>query len=411
VAPAGAVTSTTADRPHVTGTHLLRGGLVVGLLAGGALAAGDPFTLLFYGSHAAVGSFLVFRRPRNVIGWLLIALGWSFIGTTLRATYDIDALLAGTAPTGQFLSAWFGSWTGSAAFALYLALTILFPTGRLPDGRGRAGAIALLAAAAAVVILTATGPTTAFNPSGGVETTQIPNQLALLGWLPIWDILPPDTLVLPIIALLVVGVVSMLARYRRSTGVLRLQLRWLLASIAFVVAGVTFGLSTLAIFGEDIGGLAWIGAIVAYPTVPASIGIAVLRYRLYEIDRIISRTIGWAVVTVALAAVFAGTIVGLQALLAPFTNNNTLAVAGSTLMAAALFQPLRARVQRAVDRRFNRARVDAQRAIDAFGVHLRDDVDLAALHGRLVAAADATVQPNGAGLWIRANAGRRERAR
>ncbi len=98
---------------------------------------------------------------------------------------------------------------------------------------------------------------------------------------------------------------------------------------------------------------------------------------------------------------FAGTIVGLQAVLAPFTNNNTLAVAGSTLVAAALFQPLRARVQRAVDRRFNRARVDAQQAIDAFGAHLRDDVDLAALHGRLVAAADATVQPNGAGLWIR----------
>ena len=102
-----------------------------------------------------------------------------------------------------------------------------------------------------------------------------------------------------------------------------------------------------------------------------------------------------------LVAVFAGTIVGLQALLAPVTDNNTLAVAASTLVAAALFQPLRARVQRAVDRRFNRARVDAQTAIDAFGAHLRDDVDLTALRGRLVHVASEAVQPNGAVLWLR----------
>ncbi|HYO42289.1 MAG TPA: hypothetical protein VES19_03755 [Candidatus Limnocylindrales bacterium] len=395
------MTPTTAGHLHGKGTRLLRGGLVVGLLAGGALAAVDPFTLLFYGSHAAVGSLLVYRRPGNVIGWLLVILGWSFIGTTMRGSYDIDALRAGTAPIGEFLSAWFGSWTGSAGFALYLALTILFPTGRLPHGRGRAGAIALLVVAAAVVILTATGPTTAFNPTGGVETIQIPNQLALLGWLPIWEVLPVDRLTLLVIALLVVGIVSLLVRYRRSTGVLRLQLRWLLASIAFVAASVTFGLSTLAILGEDIGGLAWLGAIVAYPTVPASIGVAVLRYRLYEIDRIVSRTIGWVIVTAMLAAVFAGTIIGLQALLAPFTNNNTLAVAGSTLLAATLFQPLRARVQRAVDRRFNRARVDAQRAIDDFGAHLRDSLDLDDLNGRLTAAIADTMQPSRAGLWIR----------
>jgi hypothetical protein len=152
---------------------------------------------------------------------------------------------------------------------------------------------------------------------------------------------------------------------------------------------------------QPYGQWAWIVASASIGLVPVAIGIAILRYRLYEIDRIVSRTIGWALVTGLLVAVFAGTIVGLQALLAPLTNNNTLAVAGSTLVAAALFQPLRRRVQRAVDRRFNRARVDAQRAIDAFGAHLRDDVDLAALHGRLVAAADATVQPNGAGLWLR----------
>jgi hypothetical protein len=152
----------------------------------------------------------------------------------------------------------------------------------------------------------------------------------------------------------------------------------------------------------------WVGtlSVATLPLAALAVAVAVLRYRLYDIDRILSRTIGWAVVSLILASVFVGVIVGLQALLAPVTENNTLAVAASTLLAAALFQPLRVRVQRAVDRRFNRSRVDAQRAIDAFGSQLRDDVDLAALHGRLVAAADATVRPNGAGLWIRG----RERA-
>jgi hypothetical protein len=150
-----------------------------------------------------------------------------------------------------------------------------------------------------------------------------------------------------------------------------------------------------------IGGGAWVFTMIAFPTVPIAIYVAVTRYRLYEIDRIVSRTIGWVVVTALLAAVFAIAIIGLQAVLAPITENNTLAVAASTLLAASLFQPLRARVQRAVDRRFNRSRVDAQRVTDAFGTHVRDNVDLAALTQRLLAAVDGTVQPSGIGIWIR----------
>jgi divalent metal cation (Fe/Co/Zn/Cd) transporter len=167
--------------------------------------------------------------------------------------------------------------------------------------------------------------------------------------------------------------------------------------------GLVYGFG--AIQGTLDGPIADLAFGLSLAAIPISVAIAVLRYRLYEIDRVISRTIGWIVVTTMLAAFVGGAIIGLQALLAPFTSNNTLAVAVSTLLAAALFQPLRARVQRIVDRRFNRARVDAQQAVDAFGAHLRDDLELATLRDRLVSAAEAGVQPAGAGLWLRRRSG------
>jgi uncharacterized membrane protein YbhN (UPF0104 family) len=144
--------------------------------------------------------------------------------------------------------------------------------------------------------------------------------------------------------------------------------------------------------------------VATLPLAALAVAVAVLRYRLYDIDRILSRTIGWALVSLILASVFVGVIIGLQALLAPVTENNTLAVAASTLLAAALFQPLRVRVQRTVDRRFNRSRVDAQRTIDTFGIQLRDEVDLAALQRQLLETVEGAVNPDRTALWIRSSA-------
>jgi hypothetical protein len=134
---------------------------------------------------------------------------------------------------------------------------------------------------------------------------------------------------------------------------------------------------------------------------PVAIGIAVLRYRLYEIDRLISRSIGWGVLTVILGAVFVGLVLGLQTVLAPFTGSNELAVAGSTLLVFSLFQPLRRRVQGLVDKRFNRSRYDAQRALDAYSARLRDEVDLDTLQGSLLTIVEATLEPTTASLWLR----------
>jgi hypothetical protein len=154
-----------------------------------------------------------------------------------------------------------------------------------------------------------------------------------------------------------------------------------------------------------IGGGAWTFAIIAFATVPIAIYVAITRYRLYEIDRIVSRTLGWLLVTAVLAGVFAGAVIGLQALLAPVTGSNTVVIAGSTLLAAGLFQPLRRRIQHAVDRRFNRARLDADRVAGAFAGRLRQQVDLDALGIDMRQTVMGSVAPATVGLWLRAGGG------
>jgi hypothetical protein len=202
-------------------------------------------------------------------------------------------------------------------------------------------------------------------------------------------------------ALFVASIVSLLVRFARSDGVERLQLRWLVTGLAAVVFAVPIGFALFALFGPSIEGLAWLPAIIAFTLPPMAIGIAVLRYRLYEIDRLISRTIGWALVTGTLLAVFGGAVIGLQALLSDVTQGETLAVAASTLVAFALFQPLRRRVQSTVNQRFDRARVDADRTATAFADRLRDQIDLGGLEADIAGTIETALRPTSTGVWIR----------
>ena len=206
-----------------------------------------------------------------------------------------------------------------------------------------------------------------------------------------------------LMASLVLALVAVAIRYRRSGVAGREQMKW------FVAANVLFAVLLFLGFADgateptafDVLGV----ASLSLP--PIAVGIAILRYRLYEIDRLISRTLSYAAVTITLALVFIGGVLGLQAVLDPLTGGNTVAVAASTLIVAALFQPLRRRIQRIIDRRFNRARFDAQVTVDAFAVQLRDEVDLDRLRMALVATADDAVRPLHASLWLRnAEAGR-----
>ncbi|HLO36071.1 MAG TPA: hypothetical protein VK194_08310, partial [Candidatus Deferrimicrobium sp.] len=176
--------------------------------------------------------------------------------------------------------------------------------------------------------------------------------------------------------------------------------KWFVASLALTGALVTAVVAVVVAIPR-VGTGIWVFAVLGYATIPPAVGIAVLRYRLYEIDRIVSRTVGWAVVSATLAAVFVSVILVLQALLASVTSSNTIAVAASTLAVAALFQPLRHRVQGRVDRRFNRARYDAERIVMEFVSRLRDEVELGQLQVEISTAVSQTVQPASLAVWLR----------
>jgi len=358
----------------------------------------DPLPAVVIGvasmSFATVGAILVRRLPRNLIGWLLAAGGLCFAagnGAAGLADYGLTAH-PGSVP-GAIWFAWLSQWIWAPAIGAVVLLALVYPSGRMLSPRWRP----LGAAGAFVIAFLSVG--SAMSPwPAGVFPAQ--NPLGIAGAL-------PDTasvlVALLTVAVVVLAVTSLVLRYRRAAGIERAQLKWFayVAAIsvpAVVVTTALYGMTGAALIVANVAGLVAFGG---FAFVPIAIGIAVLRYRLYEIDRLISRTIGWGVLTVILGAMFVGLVLGLQAVLAPFTGSNELAVAGSTLLVFSLFQPLRRRVQGLVDRRFNRSRYDAERAVDAFAARLRDEVDLDTVQGSLLTIVEATLEPTLSGLWLR----------
>jgi len=347
-------------------------------------------------SYVFVGLLLSGRRGAGRIAAVLLAGGALLAATPFG--YSVGGELAYGAPANPLANALFliGPVAFGAAFSLILpGLALVFPTGGLPSRRWRVP-VALVTAALGVGMafeLVRPGPITGAvgsrNPFGidGLPMGLLDVALPLLSG--------------GIVAVMILGVAAVLTRYRLGDVTLRQQLRWFVA--AALLVAVPLPLS--AIPGE--GGPFW-GAVACAGLllVPVSVGIAVTRHRLYEIDRLLSRTVGWAVVTGVLVAVFGAMVVGLQAALTSFTQGQTLAVAASTLVAFALFQPLRRRVQRTVDHRFDRARYDGERTAAAFAEQVRNEVDLARLRTALVATAEDAVRPLSAAVWLRPGAER-----
>ncbi len=344
-------------------------------------------------TDASVGAVLTLRRPGNIVGLALlvaaILLAVTFVGfaaggvlTDQRGRHDVVAGVAS-------LIGVVGIYPTIIIAGPLVAL--LFPNGRLPSSRWRwpVGAITALVAVGTATVVLRPGPigSLADNPfgvggfSGSEPLWALGESLAAAGL--------PFALVLAFAAVVL--------RIRRSEGIERAQLKW------FVGANVAFiALLTVAIFDGATGPSIFdVLAPWSLSLPPIAVGVAILRYRLFEIDRIISRTLSWAVGTSSLGAVFVGIVVGLQALSANVTGSNTLAVAASTLVVAALFHPFRRRVQGAVDRRFNRATYDAQRTTDAFAAQLRDEVDLTTLRVALVDTIDDAVRPISTTVWLR----------
>jgi MFS family permease len=344
-------------------------------------------TLLF----GSVGALVVNRQPRNAVGWLLWLIG-ALIGLSMASTaYAAWSLTAYDAQLpGSVLAAWITQWTFSPTLVVALLfLPLLFPDGRLPSRRWRwALAFAILTAMAA-------GLPDMLQP-GPIAPSTIPNPTGWSGDPAVLDALRAFNAISPILAFPVV-VASAVVRYRRGTAIERQQLKWFGATVALAVVF----LSVAVVAPEPIGQAGFFGAMVAIALLPVAIGMAILRYRLYAIDRLVSRSISWTIVSLSLAAVFAGLVIALQAVLAGITQGGTLAVAVSTLAAFALFQPLRRRVQGAVDRRFDRARYDGQRIVDSFAGHLRDQVDLGQIRAGALATVEETVRPVHAAVWLR----------
>jgi hypothetical protein len=343
-----------------------------------------------------VGALIVTRQPRNTVGWLLwVTAIASFVSTMSSAYANFAMTPEGASLPGVTLVAWLGPiGFFPSLIAIVIFIPLLFPDGRYVGRRWRwvgAGGVA-------VVGLVLAGSILAPGPLPDYPTITNPVGFAPLGAFKlVFD--AANSVGFLFVAILAIG--SAFVRYRRGRDVERTQLRWFGAAAGLTVSLLVLSF-VLQMTGQlDAGGLAWLGAIISLTLIPVAIGVAILRYRLYEIDRLVSRTIGWAVVTAVLIGVFATVVVTLQAVFAQLANESSLAVAASTLVAFALFQPLRRRVQRAVNRRFDRASYDGQRTVDAFAERLRNEVDLATLRSSLAATANEAVRPAGSSVWLR----------
>jgi hypothetical protein len=348
--------------------------------------------LLAFAAFMGVGALVVANRPGNAIGWVLVAIALLAVTGALAEEYAAYSVRArpGVVP-GGVLAGWYGGWSWYPTVALVLVFTpLLFPDGRPPSPPWRLVAWLTGAVTTLVAALAAVQPTIELDDSHVVDN---PIGVAGLG-----D--PEDSLLSVALGLLVLAAVaSLVVRFRRSRGEERLQLKW------FTYAGA---LLPVVLVGDFLPAAAGdVLFAVGISLLPVAAGIAILRYRLYEIDRLINRTLVYGLVTVLLAGVYAGLVlVGGQLSGGVADGTPSWAVAGATLAVAALFQPARRRVQRLVDRRFNRARYDATRTVESFSARLRDEVDLDTLSAELLAVVDQTVQPTRVALWLRPSTSR-----
>jgi hypothetical protein len=342
---------------------------------------------------AAVGALVANRQPRNPIGWILLAIavcaaGGADAGFYAVRAYHIDHHSLPLSRLAVFLT------QGWVAMLVLLPLPILF----FPDGRiarfwrwTLALYVALMAVLVVQVAITDFGAFTERVPridSSGELKQLGPSSSSGPGF---------AVVVLLFFAISLSWVVRQVVLYRRSSGDRRQQLKWLLAGGSFAVGGffvaITIGSGSTGVFSA-IGMVGFLGLIA----LPISIGIGILRYRLYEVDRLISRTLSYALLTGLLVGVFVGLVLVTTRVL-PFSS--PVGVAASTLAAAALFAPLRSRLQRIVDRRFNRARYDAEATVAAFGTRLRDAVDPETVLSELAAAAGGSLQPAHVSVWVK----------
>jgi hypothetical protein len=377
----------------------LAGAVVLAISSHAPLGLNDLSLMIVFLCFATVGAVIASRRGSNAVGWLCSAMALAaFLGAFASEYGHYAVAHPGSLPAANMV-AWFAVWTWFATVGLLSTfLLLLFPSGHLPSPRWRP--VAWMAGATLVTICLAAA-TTPYPPEAGM----LSNPLAVeqLGWAQelVWAV------GLPALGVLVLAsTVSLIARFRQARGEERQQLKW------FTYAAALLGLLTAA------------GAVSAtldnripdpvhnasLAAIPIAIGIAILRYRLYDIDRIINRTLVYGLLTTLLVGVYAAMVLVLGQFFGGVGGDPpSWAVAGATLAVAALFQPARHRIQGVVDRRFNRRKYDATKTVEAFTIRLRDEVDLDTLSAELLAVANQTMQPTVAWLWFRPSTERMQR--
>jgi len=355
------------------------------------LSAGreETFDTVLYGlltlSLSGAGALIVTRHPGNAIGWIFLALGVS--GGFWESAEGWGYLAAERDLPGGAIGEWIILWSWIVDFAGWALVFLLFPDGRLLSRRWRPW----LGVLAMGVLLALPGQ--ALDAGLGSEFTSGSNPVAVEG-LPTQLLLTAGLTLM--LATLVTGVVCLVVRFRRGGTVERQQLKWMALAASLLV--VT-GLAALFLWYDSI--LVRVAVALALNALPIGAGIAIFKYRLYDIDVVINRTLVYGALTAMLAATYLAVVLVLQLALNPLTEESGLAVAGSTLAVAALFRPARARIQALVDRRFYRRRYDAVRTLESFGAHLRDEVELDSLSAELRTVVADTMQPAHVSLWLR----------
>jgi hypothetical protein len=332
--------------------------------------------------YSVIGAIIASRLPNHPIGWLCCAIGLIAAVDHFAGEYSLYALVAQPhlLPGGRAML-WLQGWFWMLFIGLIVFLLLLFPTGRLPSSRWRPFAwVSVALISGAVIWSSAISPDVGFNA-------------------------PPSPVQLSVLLLGGVAAASMIVGRRNARGVERQQIKWLLyvGPLFFIASGLHIGFYYFWLTERSWGLWAsYLLVVVGGLSGPFAIGIAILRYRLYEIDILINRTLVYGSLTVTLVALYFGGIVVLQRVFVALTGQqSTLAVVASTLLIAALFTPLRRRIQSFIDLRFYRSKYDARKTLEAFSTHLRNETDLEALSGDLVGVVRETMQPAHVSLWLR----------
>jgi hypothetical protein len=356
-----------------------------------AFTTGELLLRLAFLLFGWFGALIVSRRPGQPIGWVLCALGLMSGFGAFAVEYAVYGLITrpGDVPAAATL-AWCDSWEFAVDFGLVAALLLLFPSGHPPSPRWRW----VLWLAATGVVLTTVGAL-ALWPLRGRALLQLhtPDPVGVLG-------VPYHLGAWATEAAILAAVASLVVRFRRASGAERQQLKWLFYWVAVLVVGFPItGVVLDRVSSELAADL--IFALLIVP-IPLAVGVAIIRHRLYDIDRLINRTLVYGLLTALLATVYAGVVLVLAQLFGGLgAEPPSWAVAAATLAVATLFQPARRRIQQAVDRRFNRHKYDAAKTIERFSGRLRDELDLHTLSRELLTVVDQTMQPTSASLWLR----------